>query len=339
MVNNTNKAAPIEANQRTIELTQSNVDAQCILDEFEDGILTTEGTTTYFEGFKALDLSYFSEIDYISDVELEEFESCKVKYNFSYDSESNIVTLSAEMRNELGEIEVETIEGYAFINANEEIDALMDVDGESILLSEMQDLGLIQNCGWFSRLFKKIAVAVVAVVAVAAAAAVIVSTAGLGMAAVIGVSATVGAIAGGVAGGIISYTEYGKLDWRWVVGGAVIGAALGAVTGWGVGTLTHATQTAQLKSLMKSAKNGNLNYSQTIINKGYINPNSSSYRPYVDNYNLISQEIMGAKNPMIESGTGYFKWTVEGAINGTKGYWELVIDPVKKIIVHFMFGS
>ena len=59
----------------------------------------------------------------------------------------------------------------------------------------------------------------------------------------------------------------------------------------------------------------------------------------MDNYNLISQEIMGAKNPMIESGTGYFKWTVEGAINGTKGYWELVIDPVKKIIVHFMFGS
>lgn len=48
---------------------------------------------------------------------------------------------------------------------------------------------------------------------------------------------------------------------------------------------------------------------------------------------------MSAKNPIIESGTGVFKWTVEGTINGTEGYWELVIDPIKKIIVHFMFGS
>lgn len=105
------------------------------------------------------------------------------------------------MKNEQGEIEVETISGYAFINETGEIDALMDVDGEFILISEMQDAGLIQNCGWFSNLFKKIVVAVVTVVVVAAVAATIVATAGAGMAAVVGVSAAAGAVVGGVAGG------------------------------------------------------------------------------------------------------------------------------------------
>lgn len=66
-------------------------------------------------------------------------------------------------------------------------------------------------------------------------------------------------------------SKYGKLDWKWVVGGVVIGAALGAVTGWG--------------------------------------------------------------------GTNYLKWIVEGAHGSTKGVWELVIDPVKNVIVHFLFKT
>lgn len=262
-----------------------------------------------------------------------------MRYKFSYDNISQVVTLEACADLADGTIAIETLYGVAFVNTDGDIDAEFEVDGDIMLLSEMQDVDLIENCGWFSSLFKKIVVATVAVVAVAAVAAIIVSTAGLGMGACIAAGAIAGGITGGIAGGLISISEYGKLDWRWVVGGTVIGAALGAATGWGVGTLTHATETAQLRALMKSAKNGSLNYSQTIINKGYIDPNSSAYRAYVDNYSLISQEIMSAKGPVIESGTGYLKWTVEGAINGTKGYWELVIDPVKQIIVHFMFGS
>lgn len=39
---------------------------------------------------------------------------------------------------------------------------------------------------------------------------------------------------------------------------------------------------------------------------------------------------MSAKNPIVESGTNYLKWIVEGAMNSTEGVWELVIDPVKK---------
>lgn len=48
---------------------------------------------------------------------------------------------------------------------------------------------------------------------------------------------------------------------------------------------------------------------------------------------------MKAKNPIVESGTNYLKWTVEGAKNSTKGVWELIIDPAKKTIVHFLFRT
>lgn len=139
-------------------------------------------------------------------------------------------------------------------------------------------------------------------------------------------------------GGIISYSEYGKLDWRWIVGGAVIGGALGAVTGWGVGTLMGAGSTStQVSSLIKAADKGKLGVTNTIKNKGYLNPQSKNYRKYYEYYNTISKEIMKAKTPVVEPETKFLKWVVEGAYNSTCGRWELVINPVKKVITHFVF--
>ncbi|MCM1545442.1 MAG: hypothetical protein NC033_00230 [Clostridiales bacterium] len=349
--NSTKKEDVSFASIRTMTLSDSKIDSQSILSEFEDAELKEVGSTICFEGYKTLDVNLFSEIDNISENDLNEIQICKVKYNFSYDTESNVVTLSAEMHNEKGEIEIDRLSGYAFINSEGNIDALMNIDGETVFLSEMQEAGLIQNCGWFSRLFKKIVVAVVAVVAVAAVAAVVVATAGAGMAAVIAAGAVAGAVVGGVAGGLISYSEYGKLDWRWIVGGIVIGGALGAVTGWGVGTMMGAgsstasvstvttnntTGTSQIDDLINAANKGELGVKDSLINKGYLDPNSATYRKYYDYYNTISKEIMQAKSPIVEQ-NGYLKWVVEGAYNSTCGKWELVIDPINKSIAHFLF--
>ena len=327
---------------RTIDATPNEIDYQSIFDEFEDAKLETEGTLTKFEGVKQISFDDFSQLDNLSESDIEECEKICVKYKFSYDSENNMVTLSAETKSGDEVIEVEEIQGLAFLNENGEIDALLEVDGEYILLSEMREAGLIQNCGWFSRLFKKIVIAVVAVVAVAAVAAVVVATCGAGLGACIAAGAVAGAIAGGVSGGLISYSEYGKLDWRWIVGGAVIGGALGAVTGWGVGTVMGAgatSSTSSVKSVMNAAKNGKLDFSNSIKNKSYFRKGSANYRSYYENANTIAQEIMKARNPVVESGTKYLKWTVEGAANSTKGVWELIIDPAKKVIVHFLFRT
>lgn len=327
---------------RTIDATPNEIDYQSILEEFEDAKLDTVGTLTTFEGTKSISLEDFAELDNLSESDIATCEDMTVTYNFSYDSETNIVTLSATTKNGENIVEIEEIQGIAFQNEYGNVDALLDIDGDYILLSEMQDVGIIQNCGWFKKLWKKVVVAAVAVVAVAAVATVVVATCGAGLGACIAAGGVAGAVAGGVAGGLISYSEYGKLDWRWVVGGVVVGGALGAMTGWGVGSAMGAcasSTTKGVQSLLDTAKNGKLDFSNSIKNKSYFQKGSADYRSYYEQANTISHEIMKAKNPIVESGTNYLKWTVEGAKNSTKGVWELIIDPAKKTIVHFLFRT
>ena len=166
---------------RTVEVSKNAVDYQSLLDEFENSELETNGTLTTFVGYKSLDLAELDGFDLVSETDIEDTK-VSVKYNFSYDNQTNLVTLSAELKDELGEIQVDTIKGAAFINEDGEIDAVMNVDGEGILLSEMKNAGMIDNCGWFSRLIKnivKIAVVAVTVTAVVVAtAAIVVATAG-----------------------------------------------------------------------------------------------------------------------------------------------------------------
>lgn len=227
--NNTNKSGIVVAKTRTVELSELSVDAQSVLNEFENSTLTKNGTTVYFEGFKPLDTQTISEIDYISDKDFEELENCVVKYNFSYDTESNIVTLAAAATLLDGSIEIDEIKGVGFINANNEIDAVMNIDGEGILLSEMRDAGMIQNCGWFSNLIKKVVKAVTVVAVIAVTAAVVVATAGAAAPALVAVgvgttSACLGSAAVGVAAGALFAATVGKAA---VKAGTAVGEKLG----------------------------------------------------------------------------------------------------------------
>ena len=173
----------------TVEVKRQAIDYQSVLDEFENAELETEGSLTTFVGYKPINLSDLNGFDLVNETDVSGDAEVSVKYNFSYDNETNIVTLSAELKDEFGEIQIDTLYGAAFINEYGEVDAVMNVDGEGILLSEMKDAGLIANCGWFSRLIKKV-VKVVAVVAavvavVAVTAAVVVATAGAAAPAVV----------------------------------------------------------------------------------------------------------------------------------------------------------
>ncbi len=238
---NTSDGKTTQTASRTIEADTNMLDYQSVFDQFEEGQLeTTDGLTT-FEGYQTLNLNDFSELDLVADSAVNEDLDVKIKYNFSFDAETGTVTISAKTINKDGFIEVDEIQGVAFYDENGKMDALLDIDGESVLLSELQDSGMIANCGWFKRLWKKVVVAVVAVVVVSAVAAAVVATCGAGLGACIAAGAIAGGITGGVAGGVISYSEYGKVDWRWVVGGAAIGAAIGAVTGWTVGSISGAS--------------------------------------------------------------------------------------------------
>lgn len=194
----------ITSNVRTVTLAETDIDFQALLDEFENGELIQEDNVTTFRGTQALDSEIFEEIDTISENEIEDISNCVVSYVFTYDSDNNVVTISAEMENEYGEIEIDTITGVGFINEQGEIDAVMNVEGEGILLSEMREAGMIQNCGWFSKLVKKVAKVVAVTAVVVAAAAVVVATAGAAAPAVVAAGVGVATTAG-VAATIAAY--------------------------------------------------------------------------------------------------------------------------------------
>ncbi|MDR0696322.1 MAG: hypothetical protein LBF68_02085, partial [Christensenellaceae bacterium] len=150
-------------NVRTIKIKKEAVDAQSYLEGFDDADLSTDGTLTSFTGTQKIDINL---LDYVSDVTgidyIEPESETVIKYFATYDSESNIVTLSANIIMPDKTEMLDEIYGMAFIDGNGEIDAVMNVEGESILLSELRQLGVIENCGWLSKLIKLVVVSVVA---------------------------------------------------------------------------------------------------------------------------------------------------------------------------------
>jgi filamentous hemagglutinin len=63
-------------------------------------------------------------------------------------------------------------------------------------------------------------------------------------------------------------------------------------------------------------------------------------RPYM-NSPLTIQNIVDAGEPIADPGgvPGALRWDVPGAMNGTSGTWELVIDATNETVLHFQFKS
>lgn len=332
----------VQARTTAVEISEQSIDYESVLNEFEDSKLETVESLTTFEGYQTLNLADFEELDNLSETNVEE-KSMIVKYNFSYDSETNLVTLSAELKNELGEVEVDELTGVAFINDKNQIDAVMNVDGESILLSEMQDAGMIQNCGWFKKLVKKVVkvavVTVTAVAVVATTAAVVVATAGAAapalVAAGVGIttSATIGAAAG-VAAGALFYATVGQAALQ---AGTAISEPLGEgasavidratnaileITYKGVKYASAALTAAAISKLSKNAyyiafaepRTGKMYYTPTAINRDFAlsimaaNTTVSVYTYYESNARSIAQQAGNNMSPIWERhhNNGYF---------------------------------
>jgi len=267
---NTIGARETQLKVRNVELT-TELDYSSIINSFEDARVTKEGSLTTFEGYQTLDASIFEGLDNVSASDIESSVGCQVKYNFTYDSDTNIVTLSAVMEN--GEdFAIEEIYGSAFIDENGRLDAVMDFDGEFVLLSEMQNAGMIQNCGWFSNLFKtfvKVAIAVVAV-------AVCVATAGAGTAACIAIGAAVGA-AESVATQLV---ETGTVN----VGTLVTDTVLGAIPGGPAGKALAKGTAKAASNAAKSAAKTTAKTTAKKVTKSIVDKYSNKYNKEVIEY-------------------------------------------------------
>jgi hypothetical protein len=67
------------------------------------------------------------------------------------------------------------------------------------------------------------------------------------------VTGAVGAVVGGVAGGIYSYAKYGEVRWQNVVGGAAIGGAIGLTGGAAAGVALAGSATASTAAVVAGA--------------------------------------------------------------------------------------
>ena len=101
---------------------------------------------------KSFDTKLFEELDLVS---LDENEDCvDILYNITYDASEEAVLLTVSFE-ENGEVIIDTIPGLLTYNDAGEGDVLFVVDDETIWLSELEDLSLIDSNGWFKRVFKK----------------------------------------------------------------------------------------------------------------------------------------------------------------------------------------
>lgn len=277
-INSKNTSENLAVQTRTVEATNNQIDLENAFSEFEDGTLTITQNVTTVEGIKTFKLSDFEELDLVSEANVDE-ETVKIKYNYEYNNQTNEIILSVTLANEETTNEDQLV-GYAFINNKGNIDAEFYCDGEIILLSELEEMGAIENCGWFSRICKTIKKAVSTVAGKVLTAAAVIAPIAVGVigavvaapvAAVIGIGAVVGATCLASAAAVSSSITDGKVDWEavWIcVGvGAVAGIAL-SLTAYGFTKLIQKLTNQRIYSIAYAV--GTLPLVITSIKLNYI---------------------------------------------------------------------
>ncbi len=253
-----------------------------------------------FNGLQNIPISDLYELDLINSYELE--KKITTSYKCVYDYKNEIVSLNVyKLDNNQSSI-INQMDGKLIKNKNNEFDVIFHVDGEKFLLSEMSDLVLINNCGFWSRLKKiwnttigKIGtiVTVAACVTVGVVCAVI-PGAQLGTALAIG--AAVGVLGGGLTAGIASYVHDGKIDWYAVIDYAIAGGVIGAISAGVSFKITSVfIKSSQMKQLLNAADKNP--YSKTTYIGKYQYGKSTSYEAVakankgnffqIDNYDAL----------------------------------------------------
>lgn len=255
---------------RTVSVDDKTIDIDCLFNEYDDVMLETDGSMTTFEGSQTIKLSELEELDEVSKADVGD-EEVMLHYNYSFDYATDMVTLSVVMLEETEdgiktEVVVDTIQGKAFVNDDGNIDAELDLGGEVILLSQLQDLGLLNECGWLKNAFRKIANAVkkvtqttigvigtIATVAVPAIIGVACAATGVGLLATIAIGAAAGAAIASSTAAISTKQQDGNVDLETVGICAGVGAVVGAVVSGAAYGITKAVQGVASKAAAKSA--------------------------------------------------------------------------------------
>lgn len=250
---------------RDVELQEQNVEVKSCFEKFDSYKLDYMESNVNFVGYDIINLSDLGIFDLVSDEKLD--VEVTTKYSCSYDYENGIVALSVSLLN-VEEISlIDTIYGIVIMNEELKYDVVFDCDGETLLLSDIQNNGMIDNCGLWAKIKKvwnttsgKIGtIATVATCAVVGTVCAIVPGGELVTAACVGVA--VGALGGTITAAVSTYISEGAIDWEsvgcYAIGGAVIGGVTSAVS-YGVTTAIKSAITKTCTSKPIGADSGEL---------------------------------------------------------------------------------
>ena len=175
---------------RVVVLENQQLDNAAVFAKFDSYEIEHDGYHTAFQGVQTLDVSVFSGIDNVSLSEAEHLAgNTSITYDITYDAYLNIPALTVKIMLPDETVVIDTIQGTGFYNERGEFDAVMNIDGEGVLLSEMRT-------GMLDEVFlRRLVTAIIVVAVVVAVVAVVVATAGAAAPAVAAVG--VGVVAGG----------------------------------------------------------------------------------------------------------------------------------------------
>ncbi len=185
---------------RDIELTHKEIDYQSFFNDLKDQEINLDRSksTIEYKATKELDANLFNEIDFVNYAPNK--NKVEFDYQMKYDANENKFTLSIIAKTDKGKV-IDNWEGTPFVKENKEIDIVFATDSGLVYLSDLEAKGLINNCGWFSRLFRKIAKVALIVAVVATVVAVAVVAAPVVAAAIPALAGGAVALSGGIAAG------------------------------------------------------------------------------------------------------------------------------------------
>lgn len=248
---------------RSFELTNSQINGETCYKEFDYYQCDLVDDIVVFNGYNTFAISELYDLDLVSNDTIAE-STITTKYICNYDYKNSVVTLSIALVEE-NDIEIlDTIYGVMSMNENLEFDVSFDVEGEIVFLSELSNIEIIENCGFFKKIVNKVkqkvedavdnivdttkkvlsttsgqigTIVTVAACAVAGTVCAVVPGCQVGTAIFVGMA--IGYIGGATTAAISTYQQDGEIDWNAVctygelgaiVGGTVSGIAYGVTT-------------------------------------------------------------------------------------------------------------
>lgn len=139
---------------RDVELNNNSMVDDSYFNAFDSYDLFVEDNKSTFDGVITINLSKLAEIDNVASSDILNDASLKFSSTFDYDTGTS--TLNVYVIDENEEVSImDTIYGVELLAETGEVDVLFDFDGELIFLSELRDIGVLDNVGWFTNHVKK----------------------------------------------------------------------------------------------------------------------------------------------------------------------------------------